>query len=244
MRIAIVDDCCEDRETLRDLIAAYFAERAKFHEDSHEFCEFSNAESFLAAFVPGYFDIAVLDIYMDTISGMEAAKRVASSDRHCCIIIATSSLDHTLEGYSVHAAGYIVKPPAEHLPELYRALDFCAEMLAVGERSFELSMCSGLTKVMASDIIYLDRVRRKPMLHLRGAVVELNGEFSDSAASLLEDRRFFMCYRSVVVNMDFIEAPIGNEFLLRTGERLPISREKKKIALTAFADRFMDRGRA
>ena len=90
-----------------------------------ELLEFDSGEAFLAAEEAQRFTAAFLDIYMDGLSGMDAAKELRKTDADCLLVFTTTSTDHALEGFQVRAFHYLVKPFSE--AELSGLLD---EMLA------------------------------------------------------------------------------------------------------------------
>ena len=67
------------------------------------------------------FDIIFLDIDMDGINGIEAAKRIRVYDKKVKIIYVTNYTDYTSSAFSVHAFGYLVKPIKES--DLHDQLD-------------------------------------------------------------------------------------------------------------------------
>ena len=77
MRIAIVDDLADERAWLKERLARQLALRGA----EAELLEFDSGESFLAAEKKQRFTAAFLDIYMDGMSGMEAAKELRKQIR-------------------------------------------------------------------------------------------------------------------------------------------------------------------
>ena len=64
-----------------------------------ELLEFDSGEAFLAAENEQRFSAAFLDIYMEGLSGMEAAKELRKTDADCLLVFTTTSTDHALEGF-------------------------------------------------------------------------------------------------------------------------------------------------
>lgn len=121
MRFAIVDDLGTERTLLKERLARQLRQRGT----EAELLEFDNGEVFLAAEEAQRFTAAFLDIYMDGLSGMDAAKELRKTDADCLLVFTTTSTDHALEGFQVRAFHYLVKPFSE--AELSDLLD---EMLA------------------------------------------------------------------------------------------------------------------
>ena len=55
-------------------------------------------------------DLIFLDIRMDIMNGLEAAKRIREKDEKVSIIFLTSLTKYVLAGYEYHAMNYIIKP--------------------------------------------------------------------------------------------------------------------------------------
>ena len=121
MRIAIVDDLGTERTLLKERLVRQLSQRGA----DAEILEFDSGEAFLAAEEAQRFTAAFLDIYMDGLSGMDAAKELRKTDADCLLVFTTTSTDHALEGFQVRAFHYLVKPFSE--AELSGLLD---EMLA------------------------------------------------------------------------------------------------------------------
>ena len=121
MRIAIVDDLAAERTLLKDRLE-WQLQRRNVQAD---ILEYESGETFLEAARKAPFTVAFLDIYMDGMTGMEAAKKLRETNTDCLLVFTTTSTDHALEGFQVRALHYLVKPFSEE--ELSALL---AEMLA------------------------------------------------------------------------------------------------------------------
>lgn len=71
-------------------------------------------------------------------------------------------------------------------------------------------------------ILYVDCIRRTPMIHTMDSVMPAVTAFSAIADQLETDRRFLCCNRAIYVNMDWILGIEERELILKNGERLPI----------------------
>ena len=113
MRIAIVDDLKTERMLLKERLSQQLALRGV----EAEILGFESGEAFLAAEKERRFSAAFLDIYMEGLSGMDAAKELRKTDTDCLLIFTTTSTDHALEGFQVRALHYLVKPfPRKSFP--------------------------------------------------------------------------------------------------------------------------------
>ena len=95
MRIAIVDDLDAERAQLKERLVRQLRARGT----EAELLEFDSGEAFLAAENEQRFSAAFLDIYMEGLSGMEAAKELRKTDADCLLVFTTTSTDHALEAF-------------------------------------------------------------------------------------------------------------------------------------------------
>ena len=106
MRIAIVDDLAAERALLKDRLEQQLHRR----NVQADILEYESGETFLEAARKAPFTAAFLDIYMDGMTGMEAARTLRKTDTDCLLVFTTTSTDHALEGFQVRALHYLVKP--------------------------------------------------------------------------------------------------------------------------------------
>lgn len=239
MRIAIVDDIKEDRNQIKHLTAQYLENRKNRFNLELNFAEFDSGEAFLTQFSKGRFDLVFLDIYMKELTGIDVAKRIAVKDKEVNIIFITTSEEHLLDGYEVHAAGYIIKPVITHMPALHFALDYVLDRRKSDSSSVTVFTEYGELKLSCGNILYMDCMNRKLYLHLVNNILLVEGKFNDYRNLLLDDPRFLECYRNLIVNMDYIDTPNGSDFLLLNGEQVPISRRKKNDVIALYMKYFI-----
>lgn len=82
MKVGIVDDCGSDSRELRAMLERYCAAK-RLRVDC---TVFSSAESLLAGFVPGVWDILFLDVFMGGMTGMDAARAIRAQEDGCRLV--------------------------------------------------------------------------------------------------------------------------------------------------------------
>ena len=238
MRIAIVDDLADERAQLRARLERQLQARSA----EAELLEFDSGEAFLAAEKERRFTAAFLDIYMDGMSGMDAAKALRKTDTDCLLIFTTTSTDHALEGFQVRALHYLVKPFSED--ELAALL---TELLARVPRPEPFLT----VKVSGSDVRlrYRDIVSAEHFAHMisirtaAGKTLATRQSFKVFTEPLKKDPRFFICGRGVVVNLEHAEDFADAAFRMMDGSRVYVSQELQKKARQAFMEFLLQRGR-
>lgn len=102
LRLAICDDLPEEREALLALL-----EQAPI---ATVCAQFASSEELLEAFRPGGFELLLMDIYMDGMTGVEAVRKIREMDETIPIAFTTTSTEHTLESYRLSVLKYLEKP--------------------------------------------------------------------------------------------------------------------------------------
>ena len=179
-------------------------------------------------------DLLFLDIRLPDMTGMEAAHRIREVDRRVMIIFVTSLIQYAIEGYSVQAFDYIVKPVRYQNFEMKMKKALArirAEMDAI-----VVAKPGGMIRVRTGDIRFIEARGHSIIYHTDGE--EIVGS-STSLASLeerLAPSGFLRCNKCYLVNYKHIQAVQGNTVTVYGGDELQISRLRKKQFMTELAD--------
>ena len=234
MNIAIVDDDKNDATQAKELVEKYLAGRLPAGVHANYEC-FASAESFLQHFEPRRYAFVILDIYMYELNGMQAAKKIVELDKSCSIIFLTSSTEHLLAGYTVHAAGYVLKPLSENKEQLCAAVNYCLEKLKVAHAMLTVHSDNVPIIVPWPELYYLDcQNNRFAVVHLASKSIKTTNTYQECLFQLQQDTRFLECYHRLLLNMDQIKAMREDTFLLKNDESVPISRRKKTEVKQAY----------
>ena len=159
MNIAIIDDISTDAEALKNIAVSYFEKK----QIRAEICHFFSAEEFFEDYQPGKFQILFLDIYMDGMTGMEAARRIRRQSDNCILVFVTTSSDFAVESYDVGASYYLLKP---FQPEkLCSILDSFQSRHLLASRYIEVVSNRDPIRVPLRSILYADTFRNAVCLH-------------------------------------------------------------------------------
>lgn len=240
MNIAVVDDDAVDLATAVSFLREY-VDIGGPQSDTH-IAAFDGGEHILEDFETDKYDLIVLDIYMKGISGMETAKEIRKADAKVAIVFLTSSEEHVLEGYRVYAAGYFIKPLAENKQAFTETLDHIFPRLQERRKAICLWAEGVKCHVPYRDICYVDiSDKRKPCFHLSGRTLLASMSYETCRDTLLKDSRFLECHHRILVNMDFVESMEQDDFALKDGTRLPISRRKRQDVKIAYMNHLLER---
>jgi len=230
MKIAITDDLKSDRDTLKSYITDYFTS----NNMEADIFEYSSAEELLEKFTPGFFDIMFLDIYMDEMTGIEAARKIYAVDQRCKIIFLTTANHFAAESYEVKAVNYLIKPLTRE--RFDTAIKVCLDEIADNNKKLSVISRQVPLQIPFSKILYADTANRIVRLHLENSTLEVGRDFYSTVDPLLDDSRFIECYKGIVLNMEHIKRQTDDDFILKNGEKIPISKRKKKDFIRIYTE--------
>jgi len=223
LHIAICDDQETELQEIHRAARDYFG-RLSDHEA--EFYLFPNPMDLLDHLEQGgQCDIALLDICMPGIDGIQIARQLRERKDKTEIVFLTTSREFGVEAFAVKAAHYIIKPFAQS--EMDEALSRAMKPFSVREpKKIVLQGESGILRIIEADqILYAENFR-----HYR-AVYTTEEELKETRRTLtvLAEELAQLCpglfiqpYRGYVVNQNAIRAVMKEGILLQNGAHIPI----------------------
>lgn len=165
MNIAILDDSKEDLQQIRNVVSSYYESR----NTQANIRLFSSAESFFKKYSPGVYDLVIMDIYMDTMTGMDAARKLREADDPAALIFITSSDSYAVESYDVRASYYLLKPfDPEKLQKILSSLQIRQSQ---NSRYIELVSDRTPVRVPIRSILYVDTYRNAIQVHTDAGII-------------------------------------------------------------------------
>lgn len=226
MRIAIVDDILSEREELKNrlnkLLSKNFTEAEIFAFDS--------GSSFLASAEKERFSLVFLDIYLGDENGIQTAEGLRRFDKDCLIVFTTTSKDHALDGFRVRAFHYLVKPYQDE--DLISLFDEISKLFTFQEKYIEVNSL----KLRFREILYAEHYQHQIYIYKSDGQEIVTRQTFREFTSSLNDSRFFLCSRGVIVNLEYVKDFNGTEFILKNGSKISVSRDLVKSARQALGD--------
>ncbi len=237
MRFAIIDDVAHDRRHLSELLNSYCNDR---HLVCEIFC-YESAETFLKAYQSGFFSAIFLDNLMDGLNGIETAQKLRSRGDAVPIIFTTTEESYALDGYTVQAMDYLIKPIS--IKRLTGTLNRLVSMNS-RERYIDISENRMLRRLRLDNILYVRSLGHYLEIYLQKEQIRSYMSM-DAFLALLQEagepiqatqaRRFLNCCRGYLINLDHVHALGAREFLLADQTPIPISRSKYREMKEAYA---------
>lgn len=232
LRIAICDDESQARDALRYSLEKILPEDAE--EVVYEFSSGAGAVRWLKKH-PGEIDLLFLDLEMEGISGMEAARQIRAFDQKLMLVFVTGYPDFVFDGYRVQALDYLLKPTDEvRLRDvLQRVRHFVS---ASSKEQFSFQNADGVYRLYLTDILYCYSDRRKVFVVTRNKTLCLYAKLDDVQHQI--GAGFIRIHQRFLVNADAVDQ-IENNLVMIGGQELPMSRSMKAEASLKLAKALM-----
>ncbi len=221
INIGVVEDSQVDQEKLSKVIATYFNKNLI----DYSLKVFNSANSFLSS--NDIFDLLFFDIFLGgSLTGMDIARKARERlGNNLVIVFITSSMAYAIEGYSVDASAYIIKP--------------------ITEEEFNLKMPRIIDKINSkiSDFIILTTTEEKVSVNISDIdYIEVYGHYLtycvnnkkyivrqtlSDAENKLSKFGFFRINKFNIVNMRKISKLLGDDVYIKDTV-LKVARSRKQ----------------
>ena len=248
MNIALVEDQAAEQERIGRIIKEYASE----NHMNIELNIFNNSESFLKDYRSLKYTVIFMDIYMDGMTGIEAAGQIRTVDNDTLIIFLTTSEDHALSAFDVHAYHYIIKPASDEKlrASLFKVLGEISDIQSVNVKKLviasdgtDISIPYHSIKYVSSNRNYVQIVSKEESeYHSRMT-------FSEICGILCKDKRFLRINRGILINMDYItnfsdtcELEGGHIFHVNVRERKNLNQIRKNYIFSKLHGKYDNGG--
>lgn len=237
LKILIVDDEKDARETLQLLIENFCndVEIVAFAEDVPSAVKHLQSQAI---------DLVLLDIEMPVYSGFQLFDFI--KDPSFGVVFTTAYDRFALKAFEVSAIDYLLKPiEAERLIRAIdkfrrkKAFQNYDERLSIFKESYQqnnslkkiaIPVAHGFEFLKADEILYVHADGAYSEIHLvNQRKIHLSKRLS-IMDQILEDKRFFRCNRSYIINLHHIkrfEKTEGGNITMSNEQRIPLSKDKK-----------------
>lgn len=219
MDIAVVDD----EKAIREHVCALIEEQ----QPGSVIEAYATGEELLAS--GKRFDIVFLDIQMDGMNGIEAARELRERNakfgaEDTVLIFITGVKEYVFDALDLYAFQYLLKPIDEgKFAEVLQRAE--GEAKKKKEKKCLFIRTRNLT-LDQSDILYIESRAKKLEIHTTGAdkTIEIYAAMDELEGQLGED--FYRCHRAYIVNMAQITEFDNESITLTNGDKVYLAKKK------------------
>ena len=219
MDIAVVDD----EKAIREYICGLVEER----QPESRIEAYATGEGLLTS--GKRFDIVFLDIQMEGMNGIEAARSLREKNANLgvedtVLVFITGIKDYVFDAFDLYAFQYLLKPIDER--KFAEVLERAVREAAKKKERRVLFIKSRNLTLDQSEILYIESRAKKVEIHTTGAAqaIEIYAAMDELEGQLGEN--FYRCHRAYIVNMDCITEYDSESITLTGGDRVYLTKKK------------------
>ena len=196
---------------------------------------YDNGEKLLRHY-PLEMDLIFLEIPFAKMNGIEIARRIRKADTQVGIVFLTTVLNHVLEAYEVRVDNYLIKPLryARFLEEVEQA-----RMRRGQNRFFIETNANGVYKIYAKAICFIETEEHNTRIHTETDSI-LSYKRMKEHEQVLFEQYFIRCHTGYIVNLLFMEKMEKSDLVLVTGQRIPVSRQRRAKVLEGIRELYSE----
>lgn len=194
MKLAICDDMEMYLNVLKDKISSCLP------DEPHEIDEFSSGEELLESFEKGKYDVAILDMYMKKLNGVQTAEKICGIDNE--IIVAFHTNDDYLRSEN------IIMKKGQSDTRYYDQFQAIYDEYRKRNTAFECEYGSFKVK----EIVYFQKKFRHIVMHTKSEKYKLKMSLDD-----IEPPKFIKVNNKFCVNLLFAKEENLKNVILKSG---------------------------
>lgn len=224
MNIAVVDD----ERVIREQICGFIRKCSPDFKISG----FAAGEELLGA--GEEFDIIFLDIQMEGMGGIEAARALRQSGADAAVIFITGIREYVFDAFDVSAFHYLLKPIEEQkfVEVLGRAAEEAEKRKGQKERQIFVRAKNRGYTLSLNSIRYIESRGKKVEIHTEDTVIESYATMDELEGQL--GNGFYRCHRGYLVNMAHIVRYDSDSIFLSGGGNVYLTKKKHSEFVKAY----------
>lgn len=230
---------CDDDQHQRKEVRKYLDECME--SDSYDLHEAESGERLLELVKEKPVDIALLDIEMEGMNGIETGHKIRTIYPDAVIVYITSHDDYARDAFKVSAFQYLSKP-LDHM-EFFQVMQTAVtrnkeiQYRKKRERHFLIERRSIKINLPYSNILYFEKNRHKVVIRSTTGPYELYASFKE-IMELLDMDCFVQCHQGYIVNVDKILGYKDRVITLKERDvTLPVSKANIQSVKEALSNR-------
>lgn len=239
IRIGICDDEDFFCEELEKLVSVYG------NDAEHDFIihTYSKAEDVVTDILEknlGY-HILFLDVEMDGMTGMEAAKKLRREGYKGVICFVSSQDRYAFEAFGVEAIGYVKKPAKYQdvkrlIQKALIQIYYQRDEEEAKKRYLEITTQNEKTMLDLHQVLYVEKRRNQCVIHMEESEVVCY-ETLKKLYERLDKSKFYFTHQGFIVNFDKIKEVKKDTVCFGAGREIPVSRRYQ----SELRERHMDK---
>ena len=229
MKIVVLEDDAAQARRINDYLLRYQQEHPGFQYMAKTY---NTGRRLLDEYSPDT-DLLLLDIQLPDMLGIDVARQIRQNDPRVMIIFVTNLAQYAIDGYSVNAFDYVLKPINQF--SFSKKLERAVRVLSHDEDRLKLEIKSknGSRWIPADAVTYIEVQSHEVCIHTEQESIRQWGTLAQYEAQL-GSLHFIRCNASYLVNPRYVRTVVRDQVEVDR-DMLPISRTFRRNFLNTLA---------
>ncbi|EOS61256.1 hypothetical protein C815_00591 [Firmicutes bacterium M10-2] len=224
--IILIEDDPNDLENLKTILSDFLNARGLAYT-----CQVYN-NFYMDPSIFEKTDLVFLNVKDDNTNEIEFGRALNRQFPKITIVITSNHSQNLIDGYTIRAARYFLKPIDPDLFEF--EMDDVFGDFALSQRQGIMDQRLAPCKVLFSEIMYIEYQDHKTIVVLKdGLFLKTVIPFKEWI-SLLEEQSFARPYPCFIVNLRFVESIGPKDIILRNKRKIPLSKDFKQDFIASY----------
>lgn len=221
---------CDDEEIIVQYVEKIIQEMIGKNANIYKYTEAEKIESDSKKRILEDLDILYIDIKINKTNGIEVAKKMQANNPKLKVIYMTAYSQYSEEIFQTRPSYLLLKPiKKEKIKESFqKALK--EERNIEGVKTFSIK--GKIFNIKMNNIKYIESDKRIAIIHEVDIKRKIYAKLNELEEIL--PSQFVRCHQSYIINLEKVRELNAHEFVLNTGERIPVSQLKYKETKNSF----------
>ncbi len=187
------------------------------------------------------YDLLFVDIYMETLNGIDLARQVRKDGVQSRIVFFSTSKDHGIDAFGVNAIQYLIKPV--DYASFENAVKIALADKLRHEESIKISADNELVTINLDSFVYSEAQRNYQYIYLADGSLQRTRMSCKRLYEMLQSRyEFVKLGASFIINLDYVTRISSKTARLKDGKEIPVPRGSFALLKQQYVDFYMKGG--
>lgn len=148
--------------------------------------------------------------------------RIKEENQNCKIVFCSETEKFAVAGYKFKISFYLLIPISEE--DIY----FILKEISKINETIVIKTSWQKTLVYVKDIMFAEKQGHNVLVHCSNKTLTTRTTFKNFAELFKNKTNFVSCIKGTIVNLDWVDCIISQNFIMKTGEKIPIRRQDRK----------------
>ena len=235
---------CDDEKLIRNQVVTQLRSSFSYMRGSLRIDVFEDGTTLLESVNEGaYYDMAILDIEMPGMSGMQLSVQLKAVFQDILIVYLTAHEQYVYESFRTQPFRFI--PKSRMLPMLNQAIREAIAMIELdADKSYLLKTNQEIERIPYRDIVYIQKDGKYVRFIRRSGRITKERKTLKEVKDMLDSDMFVWIDRGCVCNLDYIQHVKEGSVIMYDDVELQASKERAQDIQDAMLDYYIRIGRS